>query len=404
MVILPFLRTATAFAANRAGNLGMIAAVTLPVLLAAVGVALDYMSMVNKQRVLQNGLDAAAVSAAASLAAGSRNETNVSDYAAALLIASIGDSLSEAEKSDLKSKFSIDVKKTTSGGNKTYDVKLSSDFTVILSPFSHFAGYSRRPVAAVSSTQSEYNSKNAISMYLVLDRSGSMSFVTDTVDSSRASCANYTMTNWPNYPYVQPTSPCYVNKMAALKQAAAALFTEFDVLERKDPNDTIIRVGGVSFTEVMQAPQSVAWGTSSLITYVGNLPSYPTGGTDMTEGMDLAYRTLTDTAETAAQATKGNTVFSKFIVLMTDGENTGASTIWNPELDAKTLATCTAARTAGITIYAVAFMAPPNGAALLENCAGSIGNFYAANNMKSLVDAFSDIGNKAAEKATRIIN
>ena len=404
MVSSHFLRTTAAFASNRAGNLGMIATLTFPLLLAAIGVSLDYMTMVNKQQVLQNGLDAAAVSAAASLVSGSNTETTVADYASALLMASIGDSLGEGEKTDLKSKFSVDVKKTTSGGTKTYDVKLSGYFTVALSPFAHFIGYSQLPVAAVSSTQSEFKSKNALSMYLVLDRSGSMSFVTDTVDSSKNDCPGYSTANWEYFPYVQATSPCYVNKMGALKQAANALFSGFDVLEKKDPNDTIIRVGGVSFTEVMQTAQAITWGTSSLKTYVGSLPSYPTGGTDMSGGMDLAYHTLTDAAEATAHAAKGNTSFSKFIVLMTDGENTGASMEWNPALDAKTLATCTTARATGITIYTVAFMAPPKGVTLLQDCAGAIGNFYVANDMKSLVEAFADIGNKAAEKATRITN
>jgi Mg-chelatase subunit ChlD len=91
----------------------------------------------------------------------------------------------------------------------------------------------------------------------------------------------------------------------------------------------------------MQTPKAIAWGTSSMRAYVGNLPAYPTGGTDMTDGMEQACKALTASSEVTAQTAKGNTSFSKFIVLMTDGENTSNSTSWNPALDTLTLATCT---------------------------------------------------------------
>jgi hypothetical protein len=89
---------------------------------------------------------------------------------------------------------------------------------------------------------------------------------------------------------------------------------------------------------------------------------------------------------------------------MSDGENTGNSGTWNAVLDTVTLATCTKARAAGITIYTVAFMAPARGETLLKACAGVTSNYYAANDMASLIAAFADIGNKATKKATRITN
>lgn len=391
-------------ASNIAGNLGFVAALTFPVLIGATGLAMDYMKMVNEQQVLQNALDAAAVSAAASLVAGHHDATTVQDYAYNLVIASIGNSLDATEKTELKKNLAVTVKSTSTSGKKTYEVKLSGRFNVALTPFSRLFGYSKRPVAGVSSTQSEYASENALSMYVVLDRSGSMSFVTSTVDTTKSSCPNYTSSNWGWYPDLWNTSPCYVTKIKALKTAAASLFDELDALETKDSKDDIIRVGGVSFTDSMQSPTSIAWGTSSIRSYVNNLPKYPTGGTDMTGGMAEALKSLTAASETAAHTAKGNTTFSKFIVLMTDGENTGASSNWKPALDTETLATCTSARNAGITIYTIAFMAPTNGIALLKSCAGVASNAYSANDMASLVKAFQDIGTKAVAKATRIVN
>ncbi len=57
-----------------------------------------------------------------------------------------------------------------------------------------------------------------------------------------------------------------------------------------------------------------------------------------------------------------------------------------------------------MTIYTVAFMAPPNGEALLKSCAGDISNYYKASDMPSLVKAFSDIGGKVANQTTRMTN
>jgi len=124
----------------------------------------------------------------------------------------------------------------------------------------------------------------------------------------------------------------------------------------------------------------------------------------MTDAMAKGYAALTASSEVTAQANKNNSEFTKFIVLMTDGENTGASGTWNAALDAETLVTCTAARKAGITIYTVAFMAPANGKTLLLACAGTTANYYEADNMASLVAAFKEIGKKAAEQSTRLTN
>jgi Mg-chelatase subunit ChlD len=104
-------------------------------------------------------------------------------------------------------------------------------------------------------------------------------------------------------------------------------------------------------------------------------------------------------SETTAQSQKNNSKFSRFIVLMTDGENTGNSSTWNKSLDTKTLATCTSARADGITIYTVAFMAPTNGQALLKSCAGTTANYFEADDMDELVAAFQAIGEKASERS-----
>ena len=398
------LRTQAALFSNRCGSIGIAAAVTLPILLGAMGVALDYITMLNGQRALQDAFDAAAVSTAASMASGKSDKITAKAYAASFIMAELSDRLTAFEIEELRSKLSIDVTPTDTTVKSTYDIQIKGGYTVSLSPFSRLAGFDELPISAGSASRSERSYKLALSMYVVLDRSGSMSFVTDTPDGSKTKCPNYTASTWGYYPYLPSSSPCYLNKVSALKQAAGALFDKLDELEAKDNTDKIIRVGEVSFTDTMQTPESIDWGTSRVRNYLNALPSYPTGGTDMTDGMDLAYQSLKSLSEVTAQATKGNVRFAKFLVLMTDGENTGASATWNPALDAETQNTCNSARAAGITVFTVAFMAPANGEALLKNCATTEANFYVAKDSQSLIAAFADIGEKAAERATRITN
>jgi Mg-chelatase subunit ChlD len=311
--------------------------------------------------------------------------------------------LSAGELSDLKSKTSIDVKSSSSSNVKGYTVSVNGGFSVKLSGFAGFLGRDSADVRAASTSQAQSETKNAMSMYLVLDRSGSMSFVTDTVLSTSTKCQNYTLSNWSFYPNLSKSRPCYVNKVGALKTAAASLFDKLDEVENADPNNQLVRVGAVSFTDEMQAAAATTWGTGAARSYVTAIPAYPTGGTDMTDAMATAVAALQAPAEKSAQLAKGNDTFSKFIILMTDGENTGASSSWKPSLDAETLLTCATARNAGITIYSVAFMAPANGQAMLRSCAGASANYYEADDMATLVRAFSDIGAKAAAQSNRLV-
>jgi len=393
------------FMKDRLGNIAMTFALVSVPLLAAIGASVDYAQLVNSQRHLQDAIDAAAVAGAASMVAGKHTDTTVKDYALNFVIAEMSQTLSATELAQLKTNLTATATTAGAGSVKTYTLKVSGGYTTHLSPFANFMGYGNMPVAGVSTTQSQAVSKNAMSMYLVLDRSGSMSFVTDSIKDANKKCQNYfTLSDWAQYPYLATSKPCYVNKMDAVKSAAASLFDELDILEEKDTTDTVVRVGGVSFNDEMQTPQALAWGTKNLRNYVTALPDYPTGGTDMTDGMAKAYDSLSASSETTAHTGKGNTTFSKFIVLMTDGENTGNSANWNPALDTITLTHCTNAKKAGITIFTVAFMAPANGKALLQACASTIDNYYSANDMTTLVSAFAEIGIKAAKQSTRITN
>ena len=389
---------------DRHGNFAIVTAIALPMLLGVVSMAIDIGSIVDVHNDLQAAVDSASLAAAASMSSGKTDTTSVQAYTKAFLAGQMANYLTAAELTELKAGMAVTATQTITANAKVYNVTVKAAFTKPLSGLATMVGYTTSKITASSATQSQAESKNAMSMYLVLDRSGSMSWVTDTVFSTTTKCQNYTASNWSTYPNATKTKPCYVNKISALKTAAESLFDQLDAAEAADTSNTLIRVGTVSFTDEVQDPEPLAWGTTAVRNYVTALPAYPSGGTDMTSPMTIAYNALRASAETTAQATKSNTTFTKYIVLMTDGENTGASATWNPLLDTKTLLTCTAARTAGITIYTVAFMAPVNGKALLQSCSGSSANSYEADDMDSLVAAFKAIGEKASKQSTRLTN
>eukprot|EP01032_Pedospumella_encystans_P036333 gene36333-41110_t len=146
----------------------------------------------------------------------------------------------------------------------------------------------------------------------------------------------------------------------------------------------------------MQSPVAFDWGTTKVQSYVQALTA--TGGTDSSDAMARAHTDIIKSSEDTAHKTKNGQVPSKFIIFMTDGDNNYSSA------DTKTKATCDSAKTDGVQIFTVAFMAPSKGQALLQYCASSTSHYYDAQNAAELVAAFKEIGDKAVEASTRLTN
>ena len=102
------------------------------------------------------------------------------------------------------------------------------------------------------------------------------------------------------------------------------------------------------------------------------------------------------------------TVF-KALVLMTDGENccyhVGDPATRKPSRaiqDADTIAVCDALKEQGVTIYAVAFEAPPGGVSLMEECASSVGGHFFNSSSDDLVNTFNAIATHIAVQSLRL--
>lgn len=390
------------FARDRRGNFGILAALLIPVILAAVATSMDISKLLSDKGRLSSALDAASLATASALTNGDITTAQAQDFATRIASGQISSTMSAAQVKELKASLVASVTSQGSGNKKDYTVKVTGKFTSQLLAFSAFHSVGNRTVSGSSTATSQAQTATAISLYLVVDESGSMSWPTETEDTSRPyGCYQYPRDRWDDRVYL---SPCYISKIASLKSAAAGLFDQMDAIEASDSSNLLVRTGVNSFNDKLQSGSALTWGTAAARKYILDRPTKPMGGTDMTDAMSDSNSRLNSTDEAKAQAAKGNTTFKKFIVLMTDGENTGASNQWKPALDAETLDTCAKARAAGVTIFTVAYMAPSNGEALLKSCAGDISNYYKASDVKTLTKAFAEIGGKVANQTTRMTN
>lgn len=381
---------------DRAGNFGIATAIILPVTAATAGIALDYNQVVQVRNALQDSADSAVLSAANALAKDkTMSDKEALDMARKFMKAQFYNVIPDAKTNDsipgettpvdpLDSAIGTVTRNKSTSGN-TYDVTLTTDFVVKTNGMTALLGWEEMKVGVTATARATTESKNAMSMYLVLDRSGSMAWDTTTVNAAAPTkCANTRCTR---------TTPNYVIKIDALKLAVANLTTQLDTA---DPEDRYVRTAAVSYEARMHTPVAFDWGTSHTLSYVQDLIA--DGGTDSSDAMARAYSDIIKASEDTAHKNRNGQQPSKFILFMTDGDNNFSSA------DTETLATCTAAKKDGIQIYTVAFMAPKKGQGLLKACASSPSNYYDAQDAAELVAAFKEIGDKAVEAATRLTN
>ena len=294
----------------------------------------------------------------------------------------------------------IDIKETALVGNgKSFKVDVSTSYTQEFNAFTRLLGQTSTTMNAKSSAESATESKNALSMFLVLDRSGSMAFITNEILSNNKKCQNHTAQNWYTE-NLKETKPCYVSKIAALKLAVASLFTQ---LNTADPQKQFDRTGAVTYNDRMIPAEDLSWGTNHALNYVNQIPSVPQGGTDSSSAFATAYSKVIDGSEDTAHEKKNGQVPTKYIVFMTDGENTHFNGYSNDKAsDAATKKSCDDARDANVEVYSVAFMAPARGQQLLKYCATTSNHYFEAQNMATLVSAFKAIGERTSAVVSRL--
>jgi Flp pilus assembly protein TadG/uncharacterized protein YegL len=377
---------------DRSGNFGMMTAILLPVLIGAGGVALDLTNMMMSKTQLQEAADSAALAASTALATGeAANEVAARKLAMDFFIAQMGNYMGAEAASALAATTDVDIKTTTSGGNKSFAVSVGSTYNLTLTPLMGVLGYQTMNIATSStSTSGTSETRSALSMTLVLDESGSMLADTEVEISPRKECAHYNI----NGGYIGWWAPCMVKKIEALEMAANLLL---DQLDKADPKSEFVRTSAINWSSSVQETSELAWGTENTRNKVIRKLSGG-GGTESSAPMKKAYDALTKAGKKAEEQIhldeKGNEEIQKYIVFMTDGNNN------HDYSDAATLAICEAAKKANITIYSVAFKAPSRGQNLLKQCATGNDRYFKAESMKDLVEAFQSIGQDASKDRT----
>lgn len=402
-------------ARDRRGNFAAMTAILLPVLLGAGGISIDVTKMIMTKTRLQDAADSAALAAASALANKGYTVEKAKLLAIQFLAAQmregsdLGDEVAKAKDAEITSGTSIDIREVaTVGTGKTFVINMTARYSMDLNPLTRLLVKDKATLTASTSAESATESKNALSMFLVVDRSGSMSFKTNEIASKTEACQNYTESNWGEYPNLKTSKPCYTKKIGALKLAVASLATQ---LNTADPKKELVRTAAVSYNDNMQTETQFAWGSDGALAYVNALPSIPTGGTDSHAAFAKAFDKLvpsdsTKETENTAHKQKNGQMPTKYIVFMTDGDNTaynGSSSSSNgKKSDTETRQYCDKARAAKVEVYTVAFMAPARGQSLLKYCATTEANYFEADDMGQLVSAFKAIGERATAVIARL--
>ncbi len=217
----------------------MMTALIAPLLLAVGGVSVDVANMLMTKNQLQDATDAAALAAASALVSDARPDIEEAKAIARKFlktqtaVASATDmpgeeqqvasrqaggegSAAAAPQWDDVNTTEINIAETANGAKgKTFQVTVANKHRLQFNAMTRLLGHESIEIETQSIAESATESKNALSMYLVLDRSGSMAWKTNTVNTAKAKCQNYTEANWSKFPDLKATSPCYVTKVDA---------------------------------------------------------------------------------------------------------------------------------------------------------------------------------------------
>lgn len=363
------------FMMDRAGNIALSFAIVSIPLLGAMGAGFDYVRALNLHREIQGNLDAALVAAVKDI--GTKDDTALKQQLANWL----------AAEAEVAGTYELDMSSVVidkANHAITAKVKASIDTT-----FLRIFGRETVPVAVQASVVDgkDVETKKPFSMYLVLDRSGSMQWDTDTTYTT--TCYVIPSKNWGPYNCTKKYS-----KIESLKLAVGTMVSQFNDI---DPDEKYIRMGAISYSDKAHGPTPLGWGTSAVHSYVNALIA--NGGTASTDAFKTAYTSLLpDSERKEHEKMNGEKEPGKYIVFMTDGDNNDSKD------DTKTKEWCDKARKENIRVFSIAFMAPDKGQALLQYCANTSADYFEANNTAALVAAFEQIGEASSKTPVRLTN
>ena len=337
------------FLQNTRGNIAAMFTVSLFPILATVGSAVDYSMYVNERSKVAHAVDAAILAASSSV--NSVEEMSdlplVNEKVKRQFGLFLDANLSEFKHLDYNFD-GINYDPAT----RRVEAKVSFNYDT------HFMGiFGRKEIkqTITAATRLQAEESGALSMFLVLDKSGSMG---------------------------------WQNKMDALKAAIAGMTTMFAEM---DPDKKYVRMGAVAYDSQTKKQTNLTWGSDAVLSYANSLVAW--GGTNSANAVKVARNKLRANKETKEHEAKNGQEPARVLVFMTDGANN------RTQDDKRTKNFCDSAKKSNIEIYSVAFKAPIRGEELLKYCASSvISHYFEAEDAEQLIDAFRQIATSAASE------
>ncbi len=336
------------FIRNKEGNIAMTFGIALMPIILSVGAAVDYSNTERLKSKMANSVDAGLLAAAALVV-----ETVDLDNKSAVETAARTQFMAYASANypGIRGTRYRAHNLSYNPDTKELSAKLNFDYSTFVL---RIIGKPTISVEVIAKTKIQLKAGGAISMFLVLDKSGSMSLS---------------------------------GRMTTLKVAVNSLTTQF---ETADPTHQYVRMGAVAYDKRARTRERLGWGSTRTNRFVQRLRAH--GDTNSTNAVRIADRELNNSRENREHNNRSGQVPEKIMVFMTDGANNRRR--W----DRATIRNCNIAKRHQIEIYTVAFQAPSRGRTLLRRCASDNAHYFEASNASELIQAFNKIGASVGEK------
>lgn len=411
MFIRRLAHTCRSFVHNKDANFAMLAATLIPLTFAAGSFAVDFANVISMKTRLQDAADGAALATSSQLANKTITEAEAKEYAEDFFRGMVAESTGTFSNASATPVATITP--IPNGPSTIWKVEVKIAGVQKLTPMARMVGQNTVNINVSSVSQATTEATYPVSMYLVLDHSGSMGWdsgQTGPVEVTKY-CIEYEIKYYFGYPYrVEVKVPCgttteqrKLSKMDVLKAAVEDLVAD---IKESDPEDKYARLGAVAYNNQTRDPEDMLqadWDKDRVVTFTNGLEAK--NGTNSMAAMAWAYdRIAGDTSpeQSAHMSKNGSNDPEKFIVFMTDGQNETGQAWKDDYVDRETKASCNDAKSEGVTIFSVAFQAPQRGKELLQACSSGTGFYYDANSADELIAAFKEIGEKATNRSNRL--
>ena len=381
---------------NQDGNFAMMASILVPVMFVAGSLVLDTTNALSMKTQLQNAADSAALATTSQLAQEKITESEAIAYATIFFTGQISDNAHAF--GGFTAKPTVTLTKSGIGAKTAWQVDVAVAGSLETSGLARIAGKTTIDVAINSTSESARDGSNPLSMMLVLDRSGSMGWPSGRTKTETV--PKYCGRGKRKYQCGTETMEVDVPKIDVLKEAVELLTAH---IQESDRTDEYARMGAVAYNSHTDNSdkQDLSWTKSKVTDFTNELIA--DGGTNSEWAMKWGYHQASSPSEGNLHSLKnGSKTPSRFIVFMTDGENSTGSYSGDAYADKQTLFYCNKAKEDGVTIFSVAFQAPSRGKQLLESCSSGSSFYYNAESAVELTKAFKDIGEEAVKIVTRL--